>query len=279
MNIELDKPGISLWLRQLSSIIRIEVKKSLFSKQALIVCGLATIPIVLMALFSLNYDSEFGDGNIELARRAYAFIYSSLILGAVVFLGSAIMFTALFRGELLDRSIHYYLLAPVRRVILVTGKYLAALISSAVLFSSVTIVCYLLIYPPYGATRFVLDVSSGIALTQLSTYLGITLLGCIGYGAVFMTTGLLFRNPLLPVGFIMGWEVLHFVLPPALKLFSVIHYLKGLLPMPQDEGPLAIIVSPPGVGVSILGILGLSVVALATTLVLVKRMEIRYTEE
>ena len=77
----------------------------------------------------------------------------------------------------------------------------------------------------------------------------------------------------------MGWEVMHFVLPPALKLFSVIHYLKGLLPVPPDEGPLAIIVTPPALWVSILGILGLSVVALAATLLILERLEIRYTEE
>ena len=279
MNIEPGNPGMSLWLRQISSIIRIEVKKSLLSKRALTVCGLTMIPIVLMAIFGLEHDHEDGSNNIEQARRAYAYIYSSLILGAVVFLGSAIIFTTLFRGEILDCSIHYYLLAPVRRVILVSGKYLAGLISAFVLFGMATIVCYLLIYLPYGATRFVLDVSSGIVISQISIYLGITLLGCIGYGALFMATGLLFRNPLLPVAFIMGWELMHFVLPPALKLFSVVHYLKGLLPLPLDEGPLAIIVTPPPLWISILGILGLAVVASAVTLVVLERFEIRYTEE
>ena len=29
-------------------------------------------------------------------------------------------------------------------------------------------------------------------------YLGITVLACIGYGAVFLTLGLFFRNPMLP---------------------------------------------------------------------------------
>ncbi len=275
------QPGVSLWFRQLSSIIRIEVRKSLFSKRALSICGLALIPIVLLTIYGLMAldHTDPQNHNIEQARRIYGFVYSSLILGAVIFLGSAVIFTTLFRGEMLDRSIHYYLLTPVRREILVTGKYLAGLISAFGLFGATTLVCYLLLYLPFGLTRFIVDISNGMIISQLSAYLGITLLGCMGYGAIFMTTGLLFRNPLLPVAFLAAWEVLHFVLPPALKLFSVIHYLKALFPVPINQGPFAIIVAPPPLWVSILGILGLSVAALAVTLVILKRLEIRYTEE
>jgi ABC-type transport system involved in multi-copper enzyme maturation permease subunit len=274
-------PGAALWCRQLSSIIRIEVSKSLFSRQALTICGLALIPIVLLTVFGLvahDHDDP-SSHNIERARRIYAYLYSGFILGAIVFLGSAIIFTTLFRGEILDRSIHYYLLTPVRREILVLGKYLAGLIAAFGLFGATTIICYLLLYLPFGITRLVVDVSNGIVISQLSAYLGVTLLGCMGYGALFMTTGLMFRNPLLPVAFLAGWEILHFVLPPALKLFSVIHYLKGLLPIPLDQGPFAIMAAPPPVWVSILGIMGLAVVAMVATLLILVRLEVRYTEE
>lgn len=272
--------GISLWLRQISAIIRIEVKKSLFSKRALTAYGLTLIPIILLTI--LGFADEDGEPlllYIERARRIYGYIYSGFILGAVVFLGSAVIFTTLFRGEILDRSIHYYLLAPVRREILTLGKYLAGLIAAFGLFGTTTVVCYLLLYVPFGISQLVADITSGIAATQLATYLGITLLGCMGYGALFMTTGLLFRNPLLPVAAVAGWEIMHFVLPPMLKGFSVIHYLKGLMPIPIDEGPLAVIVAPPSVWVSVAGISGISIVALIVAMLFLTRLEVRYTED
>lgn len=272
-------PGISLWSRQLLAIIRIEVSKALFSKRALTAYGLALMPILLLIFFELADHRDSSIHTIENARRLYGYIYSSFILGAVIFIGSAVIFTTLFRGEVLDCSIHYYLLKPLRRELLVMGKYLSGLISAFSIFGSTTIVCYLLIYLPFGIAQFVLDITNGIAASQLASYIGITLLACMGYGALFMLTGLLFRNPLLPVAAVAGWELLHFILPPALKIFSVIHYLKGLIPIHINEGPLAVIVTPPGLLGSILGILGICTIALLGSIYYLKSYEVRYTED
>lgn len=273
--------GLSLWLRQALAIFRIEFGKCLFSRRALAGYILALIPILVFAgaVYGSTLEGDSVLGSIENARQLFGVIFSALILGAVIFLGSAAIFTTLFRGEILDRSIHYYLLTPVRREILVTGKFLAGLASSFILFGLCTVISFLLMYLTFGAGQLVTDLTNGIALQQLGQYLGITLLACMGYGSIFMATGLLFRNPLIPVVVIAAWEFVHFILPPALKIFSVIYYLKGLLPIPMDEGDLAIIVAPPPLWVSITGMFGLCVVALLGSVVILKRLEVRYTEE
>ena len=56
------------------------------------------------------------------------------------------------------------------------------------------------------------------------------LLGCIGYGSVFLLTGALFRNPIFPAAGILIWESINSFLPPLLQKFSVIYYLKSLVP-------------------------------------------------
>ena len=38
------------------------------------------------------------------------------------------IFSNLFRGEMLEKTLHYYFLTPMRREMLVAGKYLAGLI-------------------------------------------------------------------------------------------------------------------------------------------------------
>ncbi|MDP6415999.1 MAG: ABC transporter permease, partial [Gammaproteobacteria bacterium] len=248
-------PGLSLWIRQLLAIFKIEFSKALFSRCAFSCYALALLPVLIFAVaaFESLDQGEPVFESIEGAREVFGYIYSALILGAVVFLGSAAIFTTLFRGEILDRGIHYYLLTPVRREVLVTAKYLAGLACGFVLFGLCTVICFVLLYLPYGMGQLVTDLTSGIATQQLGQYLGITLLACMGYGSVFMATGLLFRNPLIAIVLIAGWEGMHFILPPALKIFSIIYYLKGLLPIPLDEGPLAVIVAPPPVWVSIFG--------------------------
>lgn len=273
--------GIPVWRRQLLAIMRIEFKKALFSRRAFTCYALVSMPLILLlvAAFDENRDGSPTLDNIENARRVFGYIFSALIMGTVLFLGNAAIFTALFRGEMLDRSIHYYILAPVRRELLVIAKYLAGLACAFIMFGLCTVLSFLLLYAPYGLEQFITDISNGIVFQQLGLYLGIVLLGSMGYGAVFMASGLLFRNPLIPIVVVAGWEMLHFLLPPALKVFSIIYYIKGLLPIPMDEGPLAVIVAPPPVWVSIVGMFGLSALTVAISVLLLKRLEVRYTDE
>ena len=44
----------------------------------------------------------------------------------------------LFPGEMLDKSLHFYLLTPVRREVLLAGKYLAGLIATTLIFTTST---------------------------------------------------------------------------------------------------------------------------------------------
>ncbi|MDA1372195.1 MAG: hypothetical protein O2971_15710 [Proteobacteria bacterium] len=273
--------GLALWWRQVRAIFRIEFGKTLFSRRAIACYVLALIPVLVLTAATIASIDE-GESvfeTIERAREIFGQIFSTLILGAVVFLGSATIFTTLFRGEILDRSIHYYVLTPVRREVLVVAKYLAGLASGVMLFGLSTLIGFLLLYLPFGMDQFITDLSNGIALQQLGMYLGIIVLATMGYGSVFMATGLLFHNPLIPIVLIAGWETIHFILPPALKIFSIIYYLKGLLPIPLDEGPLAVIVAPPPVWVSIFGMFGLCVLTVAGSVYLLKRLEVKYTDE
>ena len=273
--------GLPLWSAQVAAIFRIEIFKAMFSKRALSCYGLATMPmtIFLIAAYESWYHDEPAFQNIEEARRVFGYVFSTLILGAVIYLGNAAIFTTLFRGEILDRSFHYYLLTPVRREVLLAGKFLAGLAAAVLIFSISTLVCMLLSYTQFGTEYLLTDITSGIFFEQLGLYLGITVLACLGYGSVFMAAGLLFKNPLIPVVIIAGWELIHFIVPPALKVFSIVYYLKGLLPIPLDEGPLAVIVAPPPVWVSVFGMFALCLAMLACSAWLLKNLEIRYTDE
>src|SRR4030095_11271537 len=104
----------------------------------------------------------------------YAVLYSGLILRTVIFFGCAWIFMNLFRGEIVDRSLHYYFLSAVRREVLIAGKYFSGLVTSVVLFTTLTVVSMLLTFFAHffsASTRFFLD---GPGLRQLFTYMLIT---------------------------------------------------------------------------------------------------------
>jgi ABC-type transport system involved in multi-copper enzyme maturation permease subunit len=199
-----------------------------------------------------------------------------LILRTVVFFGCAWIFMNLFRGEIVDRSLHYYFLSAVHREVLIAGKYVSGLVTAAVLFVGVTILAMVLMFFPHFYSASVRFFFEGPGLTQLFTYAAITLLACIGYGAFFIVVGLFVRNPIIPALVLYGWEWINFLLPPLLKKISVIHYLNSLVPVPLSEGPFAVIAEPTPAYISVPGLLIVTALVLIAAGTRIRHMEVRY---
>ena len=199
-----------------------------------------------------------------------------MILRTVIFFGCAWIFMNLFRGEIVDRSLHYYFLSPVKREVLVAGKYISGLFTSLVLFVTMTALCIFFIYLPLGYSGAMNHLFNGPGLNQVLTYLGITVLACIGYGAVFMVIGQFFRNPIIPAILFYGWEFLNFLMPPMLKKLSVVHYLHSLTPVPIPEGPFAIVAEPTSAWLTVPGLILVTMAVLVMASVRIRRMEIKY---
>ncbi len=206
----------------------------------------------------------------------YAVYYGGFILRTVVFFGCAWIFMNLFRGDLVDRSLHFYFLSPVRREVLVVGKYLSGLVTSVILFGATTIISLLLLYFPHFYAESSRFFFAGPGLGQLLTYAGITVLACIGYGAFFLVVGLFFRNPIIPALVLYGWEWINFLLPPLLKKISVIHYLQSLTPVPMSEGPFAVIAEPTPAWIAIPSLVIVTILVLIAASYRIRHMEIRY---
>jgi ABC-type transport system involved in multi-copper enzyme maturation permease subunit len=266
----------SLWFRQIRAIFRLEIEKNFLGRRSILLYLLALIPIVPLALLApfTPPGREWQDFNQY--NMIFAIFYGGLILRTVVFFGCAWIFMNLFRGDIIDRSLHFYFLSPVRREVLVVGKYLSGLATSILLFTATTVVCMLLLYLPHfpsESSRYFLD---GQGLGQLLTYSGITILACIGYGAFFLVVGLFFRNPIIPAIVLYGWEWLNFLMPPLLKKISVIHYLNSLAPVPVSEGPFAVVAEPTPAWIAVPSLIVVTALVLIVASYRIRHMEIRY---
>src|SRR6476659_4770473 len=135
-----------LWLRQTLAITRLEIIKNFLSRRALLLYLLAVSPLVLLSLLALFPPPTQDLESFSELSQIYAGIYGGLILRTLVFFGCAWVFMNLFRGEVVDRSLHYYFLSPVRREVLVAGKYLSGIIAAIVLFGITTVGSMLILY-------------------------------------------------------------------------------------------------------------------------------------
>jgi hypothetical protein len=268
--------GWGLWLRQVGAIFRLEIEKNLLGRRSILIYLIALLPLFPLALLALvtppgNEWRDFNQYSV-----IYSIIYNGLILRTLIFFGSEWIFMNLFRGEMVDRSLHYYFLSTVRREVLVVGKYLSGLVTSIVLFTTTTVVAMLLLYFPHVYSQSVRYFTEGRGLTQLLTYAGVTILGSIGYGAFFLVDAQLIRNPIITALLLYGWEWLNFLLPPLLKKVSVIHYLNSLVPVPISEGPFAVVADPTPAYIAIPSMLVVTIIVLVLAAYRIRHMEIQY---
>jgi ABC-type transport system involved in multi-copper enzyme maturation permease subunit len=272
-----------LYASQISVLVRNGVRRNLFTRRRIWVYLLALAPVVILILKSL-FNRDFNDPS-QMENQTLNFagiVFQLYYLRLGIFFACMGIFTWLFRGEIVERTLHYQFLVPVRKEVLVVGKFLAGAIVSIALFETAVLACFCLTYGQFGSSgrSYVLD---GPGLSQLGSYLLVTALACLGYGAVFLALSLLFKNPIIPGVLIMGWEAVAPIFPAWAQRLSVTFYLKHLCPvsLPVD-GPLAIftiVAEPVSPFVAVFGLLCLTVAILVLSCFLIHRLEITYTAE
>ncbi|HEX8687104.1 MAG TPA: hypothetical protein VF654_11400 [Pyrinomonadaceae bacterium] len=269
----------SLRARQTLAVLRLELRRNFLGRRALLLYTLAGLPLAVLAAVALFVVPDGELSSFGKLSNAYSVIYGGLILRTLLFFGCAWVFMNLFRGEVVDRSLHYYFLAPVRREVLVVGKYLSGLVATVTLFGTSTLGSFALLYFGLFPSQSMEYFFNGPGFGQALTYAGITVLACVGYGAVFLIVGLFFRNPIIPAGLIYGWEWINFLLPPLLKKVSVIHYLHSLAPVPPPPGPFAVLAEPTPAWISVPSLLIFTALTLALAGLHIRRQEISYAGE
>jgi ABC-type transport system involved in multi-copper enzyme maturation permease subunit len=273
----LSKPW-RLWTNQLNTIVRMELRKNFFTRRGLWIYVLAFGPTAVTALGAIVSGGAGVQHDTAMLGTVFQFYYLRL----AIFFGCMGVFTRLIRGEMVERSLHFYLLAPVKREILVLGKFIAGTVTVVSLFGIALAGSFAFVYMANGPAglQYVFD---GPGLGQLEAYLGITLLACVGYGALFLALSMVFRNPIVPGIVLLGWETINPILPALMQKFSVIFYLRHLAPVDVPaEGVFAlltVVTEPVPVWVAVGGVIALSAIVLVFACRRSRTLEIAYTSD
>src|SRR5690349_6208875 len=138
----------SLWWIQFRRFTRIEIRRNLFTRRAWWIYFLAFVPAFII-LLHLVMDSrrgmDMGDDTQVLAAIVQVYYVR---LG--IFFGCLGIFSRLIRGEMIERSLHYYLLSPVRRELLVFGKFVAGVLTSVTVFGLAVFAAVAFMYLHFG---------------------------------------------------------------------------------------------------------------------------------
>ena len=274
-------------LRQIGGVVRLELKKTFLSRRGWWIYILALGPVGITLLHWLVemriQGNQFREGRHSIGEDSliFAAMFLFYYLRAGIFFGSMGIFSNLFRAEMLEKTLHYYFLTPLRRELLVAGKYLAGLTVAVVLFGGSVVLAFLTIGRHFGAawSDYLLH---GPGLGQLGSYLLVTVLACVGYGAVFLMCGLFFKNPMIPAAVVWVWENLNPFLPTLLKKISVIFYLKSLcpveVPVPPPFNVMVVDADPTPFWVAVPGLLAIALILLMYSAATARQTEISYSE-
>ena len=91
--------------------------------------------------------------DFEEDRAVFAGIFQYFYLRLAIFFGCLGIFMNLFRAEMSNRTLHFWLLAPARREVLLAGKYAAGLIASAVIFGGGAVLTLVAMIWPHDAVE------------------------------------------------------------------------------------------------------------------------------
>ena len=103
----------ALWWLQAKRLTQIELRRNLFSWRASWIYFLAFIPTLIISIHSIVDPHD--PTSISDDTQMLASIVQLYYIRLGVFFGCLGIFSRLIRGEMIERSLHFYLLSPVRR--------------------------------------------------------------------------------------------------------------------------------------------------------------------
>ncbi|MBV8819345.1 MAG: ABC transporter permease subunit, partial [Acidobacteriaceae bacterium] len=196
----------NLRLAQIYAVLRLEVRKTLLARRGIWVYLLAFSPVLLYGGHTILMIRNGRPCDFGVDTRIFATVFQVFYLRLAIFFGCLGIFMNLIRGEVLDKSMHFYFLAPVRREVVLAGKFLAGLCVAIATYCSSIVVQFFALYAQFDWQTVQEYLSPNQGLQHLGAYVGVTLLACIGYGSVFLAAGILLRNPLVPAAVMLVWE-------------------------------------------------------------------------
>jgi hypothetical protein len=279
------RPSVSgwpLWSRQTASILRTELRKNFITARGFWIYLLALAPAAIVWMHTFVTIAKGNTHSMAKDTEILAGIFQIFFLRPAVFFGCVGIFTYLFRGEMVERSLHFYFLAPVRREVLIAGKYLAGLITSAFFFCGSIALTFFGMYYHYGAQEREFFFNSA-GYGHLMAYVSITALACMAYGALFLFLGIRYKNPVMPAVTLLFWESLNIFLPATLRKISILYYLRSMNPVAIElKGPGALVgavIEPVAGWVAVLCLAGITVCLLFLAVRQLKQTEISYSSD
>lgn len=203
------------------SVFRFSAKLVRRSKRTKVFVAVAALPVILALILQVNRLASPGlglDGLSVFSNVVMGFSLQFLVLLLSLFFG-----TSITADEVDNRTLTYPATRPVPKTAFILGKYAASVSFLLILVLASTMLSFLILM----ADRL----SYGTAWAFLGRSLAALGFGTICYTALFTLAGTFLRKSILfGLFFCFGWENVVQYFPGTTQKFTIMHWLKSLLP-------------------------------------------------
>lgn len=205
--------------------------------------GALLLPFALMLLARLIAPAATGAGASGWAVPLTQSLYFQLLIPVM----ALVMGTDIVASEIDHRTLVYLVTTPTAREAILTGKFASFYLLTA-LPTALALFCWSLL-------------GGGVAGGGIPAALNLvaaSLLAILAYGGLFTLLGAILRRAILPgIAFVFGWEGVVQYFPGITQKFTVIHWVKSLLPPSASRGSFLIWQLEPSSRVQSVGVLSL----------------------
>ncbi len=185
---------------------------------------LALIPVILSVVVRIVLAGKSGDVMAVFNDILMVFYLQFFIVILSLFYG-----TSVTAEEVEGRTLSYLVTRPIAKPAIVAGK-----------FAAYAVLAFLLVGASLALSFFIMNSARLGDMGLYGTffhYAGVLLLGILAYSALFTFLGALLKRAVL-VGLVFGfgWENVIQYFPGSTQRFSLVHYLKSLLPYHYSGG-------------------------------------------
>jgi len=228
---------------------------------------LGLIPVALAVVARVFLRGRSGDMAAVSTEILMVFFLQFYIIILALFFG-----TSIAAEEVENRTLVYLITRPVPKPAIVFGKFAAY----SALMGGMTALGLAISFFILNAARL----GEPALYATFFRYLGVLVLGILAYTAFFAFLGtVLKRAIILGLVFGFGWETAIQYFPGSTQRFSIVHYLKSLLPYRPGGGGgrgvalLLFRLEPTAPLLAVLALVGITAVFLALTCVLFRAKE------
>lgn len=264
--------------RRFQAAFVLSLRRLIRTKFLMRISILAALPVVMAILSYLGPSFASENETIERIDEIWPVLINLVYLKFIVFFGASIFGFAVMRQELEDQTLHYLLLQPINRWMLIVGRFLAfLLIGSAICVTSLWITYFVLTGPRLGFGYVFNALFSEGRLQDLLIESLVITLGLLVFGALALLMASIFKS-VFYVLLLLAWESALPWLPGSLKFWTITHYLHALLPQGYElrSNFLALPGEPPSTAMSFLFLSGFSLVLIAAAIARFQSKECLY---